>query len=336
MVKADAYGLGLRQVAPVLTRAGCATFFVAHASEGVALRETLGRGCAILVLNGGPLDDDAMALFQTHGLEPVLSSLPEVAFWAKARQSGAALPGCAVHFDTGLNRLGLHARDSEAARAVSPRLVMSHFIVSETVNDPNNAAQIARFAEIRAAFPQAKASLANSSGIFLGAAALHDLVRPGFALYGGNPCPGSLNPMRNVVRLDVPLLLLRDVAPGETIGYGGHFTAPRAMRVATLPLGYADGFARLAAAPAPDAKTGAFAILEGRACPFLGRVSMDLSVIDVSAVPHAALHPGMMAQILGPDITIDDCAARTGRIGYEVLTSLGRRFQRVYEETGTE
>ncbi|MBV1706585.1 MAG: alanine racemase [Hyphomicrobiales bacterium] len=327
VVKADAYGLGAGEVAPVLAKAGCGTFFVAHLGEGVALRKIIGPDPAIFVLNGGPLDDAALALFQGHRLEPVLSSLPEVAFWARARQSGAALPACAVHFDTGMNRLGLQAGDGAATAAVAPHLVMSHFIVSETPADPHNNAQIARFAEIRAAFPHARASLANSSGIFLGAAALHDLVRPGFALYGGNPCPGSPNPMRAVVQLDVPLLMLRDVAQGETIGYGGHFTAPRAMRVATLPLGYADGFARLAAA-APD--TGAFAMLEGKACPFLGRVSMDLSVIDVSAIPETALRPGMMAQVLGPAISIDECAARSGRIGYEVLTSLGRRFERIY------
>ena len=329
VVKADAYGLGMREVAPALARAGCGTFFVAHATEGAALRQIIGASCAILVLNGGPLEDSAMALFQKHNLQPVLSSLPELAFWARAQQASDALPACAVHFDTGMNRLGLGAQDSAAARALSPWLVMSHFVASEIPHDPHNAAQIARFAAIRAAFPQAKASLANSSGIFLGAEALHDLVRPGFALYGGNPCPQSPNPMRAVVRLDVPLLMLRDVAPGETIGYGGHFTAPHAMRVATLPLGYADGFARLAGA-VQDTNSSAFALLAGKKCPFLGRVSMDLSVIDISAVPKSALRPGAMVQILGPDITIDELATRSNRIGYEVLTSLGRRFERVY------
>lgn len=333
VVKADAYGLGLRPVASALASAGCATFFVAHASEGAALRQILrdgGHAAAIYVLHGGPLDLAGLELYRGHDLRPVLASLLELGFWASALRERDGLPASAVHFDTGMNRLGLREGDVEAARAVSPVLVMSHFITSENASDPLNGVQIARFASLCPAFPRAKASLANSSGIFLGPEARYDLVRPGFALYGGNPCPGLPNPMLATVQLDVPILQVRDVSPGETIGYGAAFTACRPMRLAVVPLGYADGFVRSGGALDAGPECGAQALVEGRACRFVGRVSMDLSVLDVSAVPEGLLKPGAMAEVLGLRISLDDLASATLRIGYEVLTSLGRRFERIY------
>ncbi len=334
VVKADAYGLGLLPVASALAKAGCGTFFVAHASEGAALRRILrdgGHAAAIYILHGGPLDAAGLELYQAHDLRPVLASLPELSFWAGALNDHDGLPTSAVHFDTGMNRLGLRAGDVDAARAVSPALVMSHFITSEIPDDPNNAAQMARFASLRRAFPHAKASLANSSGIFLGPKARHDLVRPGFALYGGNPCPGQPNPMLPTVRLDVPMLQFRDVSAGETVGYGARFTARKPMRLAVVPLGYADGFARNGGALDDNPDQGCLALVGQQRCRFVGRVSMDLSVIDVSEVPEAWLTPGTMAQVLGQAVTLDDLATATQRIGYEVLTSLGRRFERVYQ-----
>lgn len=333
VVKADAYGLGLRPVASALASAGCTTFFVAHASEGSSLRQILrdgGHTASIYILHGGPLEAAGFELYRSHDLRPVLASLPELDFWASALKYPGVLPASAVHFDTGMNRLGLREADVEAARAVSPTLVMSHFIASEIASDPLNRVQMARFARLRSAFPNAKASLANSSGIFLGPEALHDLVRPGFALYGGNPCPSLANPMLPIVQLDVPMLQIRDVGAGETIGYGAGFTARRPMRLAILPLGYADGFARSGGAMDAGPEQGALALVEGYACRFVGRVSMDLTVIDVSAVPEALLQPGVMAQVLGQAISIDDLASATRRIGYEVLTGLGQRFERVY------
>eukprot|EP01037_Dinobryon_pediforme_P039994 gene39994-48892_t len=213
---------------------------------------------------------------------PVLGSLREIAFW---RQQAPDLPAV-LHIDTGMNRLGLDpagvavvAADAAAGRLGFPlALVMSHFVESEVPDNPLNARQIAAFAEVRRAFPGVPGSLANSSGIFLAQKPFHDLVRPGYALYGGNPTPGRANPMRPVVRLVAPILQLRDIDIGDTAGYGARWTAKRPSRLATIGVGYADGLPRNAMGT--DTKPGAEAVGAGVRCPFAGRVSMDLSILD--------------------------------------------------------
>ena len=207
-------------------------------------------------------------------------------------------------------------------------LLMSHFVSSEIPDDPLNAVQIARFEAARAAFPHLPASFANSSGIFLAARPIHDLARPGYALYGGNPTPGQPNPMRPVVTLAVAVQQTRWIEAGDSCGYNAQWTAKRRTRLATLVAGYADGLPR--AAGATDARPGAEVAIAGRLCPLVGRVSMDLVIADVTDLPEDAVRPGDRAELFGAAVPLDDFAARSSTIGYQLLTSLGARYARRY------
>ena len=336
VVKADGYGIGVREAARALSTAGCRTFFVAHISEAVAAREAC-PDAIVYVLNG--LLPGSASAYRAHGLRPVLGSREEVGEWAAfSRAAGMRLPA-AIHVDTGMNRLGLRVDDAVAFKGdallddFEPALLMSHFVSSEVPDDPVNARQIDAFGAVRAAFPRIPASLCNSSGIFLPQSPRLDLVRPGYALYGGNPTPGRENPMRAVVHLEARVIQVRDAAPGDSVGYNGQWTAAGPRRLATLSIGYADGYPRAASATDAKAKAGApfgEAIVAGRRCPFAGRVSMDLLSVDVTGLPAGAVRRGDLVTLIGDDLTIDEVGARAVTIGYEILTSLGRRYARAY------
>ena len=210
-------------------------------------------------------------------------------------------------------------------------LLMSHFVSSELPDDPLNGVQIERFGAARAAFPHLPASFANSSAIFLKSRPIHDLARPGYALYGGNPTPGRPNPMRPVVTLTIAVQQTRWIEAGESCGYNAQWTAKRRTRLATLLAGYADGLPRTAGAT--DARPGAEVAIAGRRCPLVGRVSMDLVIADVTELPEDAVRPGARAELIGGAVELDDFASRSGAIGYQVLTSLGARYRRKYIET---
>jgi alanine racemase len=336
VVKADAYGVGLEPAVRALARAGCRTFFVAHLSEAVRAR-TAAPDAAVYVLNGFP--PGTFRAYANSDLRPVLGSQEEIAEWAAAcAESGEKRPA-ALHVDTGMNRLGLRLDEGLSLRgdprldAFAPTLLMSHFVSAEEPGDPINARQMATFAELRDALPGLPASLANSSGIFLAEAPHHDLVRPGYALYGGNPTPGQPNPMRPVVRLDARVIQVREAADGERAGYNGRWTARGPRRLAVLSIGYADGFPR--AASGTDIKVEADtpageAIVAGRRCPFAGRVSMDLVIVDVTDVPAGSVRRGDRATLIGDGLTVDEVGRRAGTIGYEILTGLGARYARAY------
>jgi alanine racemase len=328
VVKADAYGCGVEQVAPALAAAGCDTFFVANLSEARRLR-TLCPGARVYVLNG--LMPGTAPAYAAADLRPILGSLAEFAEWRAFVGATGWQGGAALHVDTGMNRLGLSVADA-ARIAEEPQpgdivLLMSHLACADTPDHPLNARQIAAFRAVRNLFPAVPASLANSSGIFLGPDALHDLVRPGVALYGGNPTPLHLNPMQPVVTLAGRIVQVREVSEGETVGYGATWTARRPSRIAIASIGYADGFLR--AGSGRDDKAGADAIVHRRRCPLAGLVSMDLLAIDVTDVPRE-VRRGDFATLLGADISIDELASHAGTISYEILTGLGRRYRRVY------
>lgn len=332
VVKADAYGCGIEPVATVLSKAGCETFFVAHLTEARRVR-AVAPGATIYVLNG-LLPGTAPAYADGH-YRPVLGSLGDLADWEAFVATNDWRGGAALHIDTGMNRLGLRMQE---AAAVAPRiarthglitLIMSHFACSEVPDHPLNAKQMGLFGEVRAMFPNTTASLANSSGIFLGPDAHHDLVRPGVALYGANPTPGHLNLMRTVVALQGRVIQVRLVEQGDTVGYNGVWTAKRPSRIAIIGVGYADGYLR--AASVTDTKIGAEAIVAGHRCPLAGRVSMDLLTVDVTDLPETQPRRGDLVTLLGEDITVDDLASHADTIGYEVLTSLGRRYRRIYQ-----
>jgi alanine racemase len=336
-VKADAYGIGIEAAAPALHAAGCRHFFVAQLNEGTRVRAALAPRpqVRIYVLNGLQAGADLQDDYYAHGLAPVIGSEEELARWAASSARQISSPPCAVHIDTGMNRLGFaslgalkSAIDRYGRDTLGIDLLMSHFVSSEEPDNPLNALQIARFDEARAAFHGLPASLANSSGAFLKERPFFDLIRPGYALYGGNPTPGAPNPMKRVVSLEIAIQQVRWIEPGESVGYNAQWTAKRRTRLATLLAGYADGLPR--GAGATDGRPGADVVIAGRRCPLVGRMSMDLCVADVTDMPEDAARPGASAQLLGDEIGIDELGARSGAIGYHVLTSLGQRYHRRY------
>jgi alanine racemase len=329
VVKADAYGLGLDRVAPTLAAAGARDFFVAQLNEAIELRAILGTEPRIFVLNGLTLGAERDYL--SHDLIPVLNSLTEVEAWYGLCHSESRKLAAALHVDTGMNRLGLPADELERL-AEEPThlegfdlvLVMSHLACAEEPEHPLNGRQLAAFQAARARLPPAPASLANSSGIFLGPDYHFDLARPGVALYGVNPTPGRVNPMRQVVRLQGKILQIRDVDAPQSVGYGATYPLSGPTRLATVAVGYADGYLRALS-------DHGSAFIEGRKVAVVGRVSMDLITLDITAVPQAAARPGALIDLLGPDHDLDALARQAGTIGYELLTSLGRRYHRDYK-----
>ena len=360
VVKANAYGLGVQGVVPALHAEGCRTFFVATLAEAQALR-ALSPDITLYVLDGllpGTADG-----FARIGAQPVLGSMAEVEEWRafcasrstpsssseafspRARPEGIGqqkpLPA-AIHIDTGMNRLGIKALDCDLlrepppdpdagappARAFPISLVMSHLACADTPDHPGNAQQRKAFVALSAGIPAAGRSLVNSAGIFLGTGYHFDLARPGIALYGGNPFAGRPNPMEPVVRVLARVAGVGEAGAGETVGYGASRRLTRPTRYATVAAGYADGYFR--ALGSRDGHEGAPAYSGDYRLPILGRVSMDLSVFDITGVPDGKLRPGDFVELLGPRFTIDDAAACAGTIGYEVLTSLGPRYHRIY------
>ena len=325
VVKADGYGLGAREVATALWQGGARSFFVAHPGEGVALRTALPDAIIFVLhgLQGGSGEDLADA-----GLIPVLNHPGELARYAAlARRRERRLPA-ALQIDSGMCRLGFAAAevdgiDRAQLDALDVRLVMSHLACAEESGNAMNREQRARFERLRWLLPEAPASLANSSGMFLGPAFHYHLCRPGVALYGVNPTPGHANPMARVVTLEAPVLQVHEVARPGSVGYGATYRTRAGARIATVPVGYADGYLR-------SASGRATARIAGLEVPFAGRVSMDLIGLDVSALPGEAVRPGTMVELIGGADGVDRLAAAAGTIGYEVLTRLGSRFARRY------
>lgn len=320
VVKADAYGLGVREIASCLSEK-VQTFFVAQPEEGCQLRRLLPEK-RIFVLHGfSPGRPETMV---DHSLVPVLNSLEQVRQWrAFCQQVGTEHPA-ALQFDTGMSRFGISEDDlrDEVVRGLKPVLVMSHLACADQPDDPANKEQCQRFLAMSAAFPGVPRSLAASSGIFLGSDYHFEMVRPGIALYGLPPHEGdrSLFP---AIGLEAQILQIRTLKVGERIGYGLTYRAEQPMRVATVGIGYADGIFR------SFARNGALWKGDIR-LPVLGRISMDSLSIDVTHLPDDATREGEWLTLIGPQQDITKVADHVGTIGYEVLTSLGYRFDRFY------
>jgi alanine racemase len=327
VVKADAYGLGLAPTMRALLSAGCRTFFVANVVEGEAAR-AVAPGATIYVFDG--LVPGVARRLIAADLVPALGSLAEIEEWAATGRQ----PKAAIHFDTGMNRFGIPiceaAEAAERASHITPTLVMSHFVCSQMRDASRNEQQIEAFLDARARFANIPASMANSSGVFLPQRPHFDLVRPGYALYGGNPTPYAECPVRPVARLKARILSAREIEPGACVGYDALWSAPKRTRIATIGVGYADGVP--VGATACAGKPAGEAIVGGVRCPFIGRVSMDYIVLDVSDAPRDAAQRGEWVELLGDNICIEEAASRAGTIGYEILTRLGARFSRRYIE----
>lgn len=325
VVKSDAYGLGAAQVARRLWAEGARSFFVARLGEGESLRAALGpeRAAAIFVLDGftanaGPRLDAAR-------LTPALCSLPQVsAAAAWAARSGQPL-SVALHVDTGMNRQGVTPDEArallagQALRGLDVSLVMSHLGSASAPQDPRNSEQLQRFLEVRSAFAEARASLSASAGMFLDPAYRFDLVRPGVSLYGGGPLETPDARLKAVATLSAPVLDIRTIPAGETVGYGGSVRLTRTTRVAVVAAGYSDGVIRAA-------KAGGYAWFGGARRPLLV-VNMDILVIDLG---DAEARVGDAVELLGPNALLDDLATAGGTVAHEILVRLGRRAERIY------
>ena len=329
VVKADAYGLGVDKVAPALEAAGCRLFYVAQLQEAIALRKIL-ADAEIAVFDG--VVSGSEHAFREHRLIPVLNSLAQIERWnAFASRTQQKLPAI-IHVDTGLNRLGLQDNELDRLAAAAERLaglkplaVISHLACSDEHGNPMNARQLERFNRERLRLPSVQAGIAASSGIFLGTPYHLDQVRPGASLYGVAPFPGEPNPMAQVVELHAKILQVRDVDSAMTVGYGATYRPRRPSRIATVGVGYADGYFRTLGSTGEG-------YIEDHSASVVGRISMDLITLDVTDVPAGLARPDARVELLGRHCTVDRLASQAGTIGYEILTGLGagKRFRRRY------
>ena len=314
VVKADGYGLGAKMVIEKLAAAGCRKFFVATYEEGMNLPKD-NQARKIFVFHGA--QENELQGLQQRGLIPVINNKQQLKLWPKD------LP-CALHFDTGMTRLGLSEAEIDEAKTYNPILVMSHLACADEPQNPKNQQQLEAFKKIAAHFPTAEKSLSNSYGIFLGADYHFGLARPGIALYGGNPTPASANPMQPVVTLTAPILQIHEITKPQSVGYGADYSAEKGDIIATIPIGYADGILRT---------LGNKAVFHhgNHELPVVGRISMDLITIKINNLPPALRQLGVKVEILGEKYTITDMARDAGTIEYEIITWLGNRFERIYE-----
>lgn len=331
-VKADAYGIGVAEAAPALYAAGCRSFFVATLGEGVQLRSILPDHEARICVLGG-LQPDAEEIFDFHTLTPVLNSYEQIERWMQYSKRTRPHLKCIIHIDTGMARLGLCEEETQKLKAnmteitntLDVEAVMSHFACADEKGHPLNDLQLQRFQNASDSFLFAKKSLANSSGIFRGSQYHFDLARPGMCLYGLNPTPETENPMQEVVSLDVPLLQTRSIKKGESAGYGASWVADKDTLIGTVQIGYADGFFRT------NSNHASTLYWHNYKCPVVGRVSMDVTIVSLENIPEGMLPvAGDLLEVIGPHQSADDLALSAGTIGYEILTSLGRRYARTY------
>ncbi len=326
VVKCDGYGLGAGPISRALAaREKCRTFFVAYPHEGAALRmaiQDVARDVVIHVFNGPEREN--IEAFRAHALTPVLNTLAQAALWSHERPETPA----ALHVDTGMNRLGAPASELEAIAALGLKLdlVMSHLACASEANNAMNERQRIAFEKAAALFPGAARSLAASGGALLGPAYHYEMIRPGVALYGVSPFDAPDPRIRAVATLTAPVVQVRDVKAGETAGYGATKRFDAATRLATVALGYGDGFPRAGG-------NRASAWLGGGRCAVAGRVSTDLIILDVSKAPQP-VEIGDRAEFFGPRLPIEAAAAACGTLGYELLTGLGGRVVRRYLSGG--
>jgi alanine racemase len=335
-VKADGYGVGAVPVSKALYDAGTRFFFVATPDEGLALRAAV-PDSYIFVLNG--LFPGAAPLYVGERLMPVLNSVPMLEEWLVACLGrNEALPA-AIHFDTGMNRLGFRLGEASIVKRMiddvgyAPQMIMSHLACADQPQHEKNRTQLALFSSVMAQFPGVPASLANSAATMTSREMHFQMVRPGIALYGGRAVNGRKNPMMPAVTLEAPVIQVRECKTGESVGYGATYILPRDTRLAIIALGYADGFIR--AASSTNQHAGGKTFIRGRLCPILGRISMDMFAVDITDLGNDVPLPGEMVEVLGPHVSIDDQAEPAGTIGYEFLTSLKGRYPRTYVNSAT-
>lgn len=320
VVKADAYGLGMEQIASALYHnTECDTFFVANLVEAVKLRALL-KEPKIYVFNG--LFQDQVDTYLDHNITPILNDPSQIQYW-----NGNKAP-CAIHFDTGINRLGFSLEQSEeffnSQYDLNIDLVLSHFIQSEVLNHPSNEIQLDQFMRVRYQLPNAKASLCNSAGIYLGEDYHFDLLRPGIMLYGGNP--GLINRpegIKQAFEVKAKILQIRELQAGMSVGYNSQWTAAENARIAILNVGYADGTLK-------TSDRNATVYVGGYQAKVVGKTSMDMIAIDITEPKFDKVGVNDFAEILGSNITLEMVAENSTLGHYELMTGLGRRYNKIY------
>ena len=330
-VKADAYGLGAIPVAQALYADGCRHFFVAHLEEAINLRPHLASDAQIIVMHGSPVGYEAE--FLEYQCTPVLNSTEQIAAWKMlAMQHQRSLPAL-LQVDTGMARMGLSDQeirqwqeDSHFLDGIDVQYLMSHLASAEDQVNPMNRTQLAKFRQLQNLLPGVKASLANSSGIFLGSDFHFDLARPGAALYGVAPVAGQVNPLQAVAHLQGRIIQTREIPAGTGVGYGSTWRSKNAARIATVAVGYADGWMR-------SFSNRGVAHIAGQEVAIVGNISMDTLTLDVTRIAAEHLQPGMLVDLISATNTVDAVAAKANTIGYEILTSLGARYERHYSDS---
>ena len=330
VVKADGYGVGAAEIAKCLQRAGCRHFFVASVNEGISLRKSIGGNSKIYVFNGLG-DKEAITEFDKSSLVPVLNSIDDIFLWSRHAQAKGGRSGV-LNFDTGMNRLGFSpneainlASQTHFLDGIKIDFIMSHLACADEPENVMNTTQKSLFDEIRSKFPPLKSSLSNSAGIFLNKAFHYDLVRPGAALFGISAENYSAVKLRQVIGFKAKITQIRSVDSESGVGYGASVTVPANSRLATVAVGYADGYLR-------SLGNRGYGYAAGVKVPVVGRISMDLTTFDVTNVPAGQIGPGDDIELISPQHTIDELASEAGTIGYEILTSLGARYRRLYKE----
>ena len=359
-VKADSYGLGARHIVPVLAASGCRDFFVANLEEGIILRESLSQhpsylNLSIYVLNG--VFKGSEAALVEHNLQPVLNNLAQLSIWQEyfksqangdgsANATSASTSKCILHVNTGMNRLGIPEyeyikilQDPSLLDYLDITVLMSHLSSSDEPDSLENENQLQKFKWLIGESPlptkeklvlpeklkKANKSLSNSGGVFLGKDYHFDLVRPGAAIYGLQSHPKAASYISNPVSLYAPILQVQNISKGEKVGYNSSFVADKDMRIASLPIGYADGYMR-------SLSSKSCVYIDGQPARVIGRVSMDLLSIDVTNIDPDKSSIDSVVQVIGANKTPDNLAKEAGTIGYEIITSLGERYERVYTQ----
>lgn len=341
VVKADAYGLGIIHVVPVLWKAGCRTFFVALAEEGLRVK-AVAPDAQVFVLNG--FFAEAFPVYEQSNLIPVLGSLRELASWKELNAGRAEKLPYALHVDTGMNRLGLTVNEAIRFAGESadnrPILLITHLATADEPTHVLSQRQFESFQKLRANFSGIESSIANSPGIFHSLNTGYELSRPGVAMYGGEPLSSANNPMRPVVTSEARIVQVRTGLKGETAGYGATATLSRDTRIAVCSVGYADGYLRSASGSGVPLRlaldNGGYGFIAGKKVPVIGRVTMDLTSFDISELNEGEANAGDYIELFGSNISLDDAARAAGTIGYELLTSLGNRYHRRYLYSGNE
>jgi len=332
VLKADAYGMGASVVAKALDKVGCSTFFVATIDEGIELRACFSKNeNQIAVLSG--LLEGSEDIFYSNKLTPVLNDTEQIKKWAIYNKQKKISAPSILHIDTGMNRLGLTInelydiiKNPTELKELHVEWIMSHLACGDQPRDIMNEKQLSVFLNAKKEFPNVKASLANSAGVFLGQSYHLDMVRPGIALYGSGSGSIPSKPLKQVIKLYSRILQIRTLSTGASVGYGASYRVSEATRVATVGLGYADGYLR-------SLSNCSWVFFNGLRLPVIGRISMDYITIDITQIASEKIKTGDFIEIIGDKFTLDDLATVANTVPHELLTRLGTRHHRIYRNT---